>query len=340
MEFTINQIAQLIEGKVEGEGNDKVSRLDKIQEGRPGGISFLANEKYEPYIYKTEATAVIVSADFKATKKINTTLIRVGDAYLGFTKLLEAYAALTKTQLKGTEEPNFFHKSSQMGAGGFRGSFSYVHKNCIIGNEVILYPTAYIGANVKIGDHTIIHPGARICDNTLIGKHCEIHPNAVIGSDGFGFAPQKDGTYRAIPQLGNVIIEDYVSIGAGTTIDRATFGSTHIKSGVKIDNLVQIAHNVIVGENTVIASQTGISGSTEIGKNCVIAGQAGIVGHIKIADNTTIGANTGISKSIQEPGKTLFGYISMDLKDFLKSYSIFRKLPSLQNRINELEKKL
>lgn len=340
MEFTINQIAQLIDGKVEGDGESIVSRLDKIQEGKPGGISFLANEKYEAFIYQTNATAVIVSESFSPKKEIKSNLIRVNDAYLGFTKLLEAYADMTKSQHTGIEEPSYIHESSQMGDGGYRGAFSYISKNCTIGKKVILHASTFIGANVKIGDNTIIHSGVRICDNSIVGDNCEIHPNAVIGSDGFGFAPQSDGTYRGIPQLGNVIIENKVSIGANTTIDRGTFGSTIIRNGVKIDNLVQIAHNVIIGDNTVIASQAGVSGSTEIGKNCIIAGQAGIVGHLKIADNTTIGANTGISKNITESGRTLLGYIAMDLKDFLKSYSIFKKLPSLQKQINELEKKL
>ena len=229
--------------------------------------------------------------------------------------------------------------SSSIGENHFRGAFSYIGKNCKIGNQVKIHPHAYIGNNVEIGDNTIIHSGARICTDTKIGKNCEIHPGAVIGSDGFGFAPQEDGSYKAIPQIGNVIIEDNVSIGANSTIDCATMGSTLIKKGAKIDNQVQIAHNVVIGENTVIAAQTGISGSTEIGKNCVIAGKAGIVGHIKIADNTTIGANTGVSKSIKSPGQTLFGYIGFDMKQFLKSYSIFKNLDDLENRIKELEKK-
>jgi UDP-3-O-[3-hydroxymyristoyl] glucosamine N-acyltransferase len=230
-------------------------------------------------------------------------------------------------------------RSSTIAKGFYRGAFSYVGKNCIIGESVKIYPHAYIGDNVKIGNNTIIHVGVKIYDNTLIGNDCEIHPGAVIGGDGFGFAPLQDGSYKKIPQLGNVILEDNVSIGTNTTIDCATMGSTIIKRGAKIDNLVQIAHNVIIGENTVIAAQTGISGSTEIGKNCVLAGKAGIVGHIKIADNTTIGANTGISKSVIKPGQTIFGYIGFDIKEFLKSYGLFKKLPELYDRIKELEKK-
>ncbi|MFL0685471.1 MAG: UDP-3-O-(3-hydroxymyristoyl)glucosamine N-acyltransferase [Algoriphagus aquaeductus] len=339
MEFSLGQIASILGGAVEGDPNLKVNRLDKIQEGKPGGISFLSNEKYEPYLYNTDATAVIVSEELKLGKAIKTNLIRVKDPYSGFTTLLEAYAQLHKTALTGVEEPSYLGSGSTMGTNGYRGAFSYIGKNCQIGDGVKIHGHAYVGDRVKIGDGTIIHPGAKICADTIIGKYCEIHPGAVIGSDGFGFAPQADGTYKTIPQIGNVILEDQVSIGANSTIDCATMGSTIIRKGAKIDNQVQIAHNVVIGENTVIAAQTGISGSTEIGKNCVIAGKAGIVGHIKIADHTTIGANTGISKTIKTPGQTLFGYMSMDVKDFLKSYTIFKNLDQLQRRVQELEKK-
>lgn len=339
MEFTLAQIAAILQGEIAGDENQIVSRLDKIQEGRPGGISFLANEKYASFLYETEATAVLVSRDLIVTKPIKTTLIRVEDAYMGFTMLLEAYAQLSKSSFQGVEEPSFIHPSSQTGENGYRGAFSYIGKDCKIGNGVIIHPQVYIGDKVNIGDHTIIHPGARICAETQIGNHCEINPGAVIGADGFGFAPQADGTYKPIPQLGNVILEDHVRIGSNTTIDRATLGSTIIRKGVKIDDQVHLAHNVIIGEHTVIAAQTGVSGSTEIGKNCVIAGKAGIVGHIKIADKTTIGANTGVSKNIKKSGQILFGYIGFDLKDFLKSYSIFKNLAVLEDRLRELEKK-
>jgi UDP-3-O-[3-hydroxymyristoyl] glucosamine N-acyltransferase len=339
MEFTIEQVALLLNGKVEGDGSEKVDRLDKIQEGKPGGISFLANEKYEAYIYTTEASAVIVSEDFKAKKAISTNLIRVKDAYIGFTQILEAYAQSTKYNKSGIEEPAFMHHSSTIGFDFYRGAFSYIGKNCAIGNNVKIYPNVSIGDNVKIGDNCIIQSGVKIGPDCIIGSNCEFHSGVVIGSDGFGFAPQKDGTYKTIPQIGNVIIEDNVNIGANTTIDRATMGSTILRKGVKLDNLVQIAHNVIIGENTVIAAQVGVSGSTEIGKNCIIAGKSGIVGHIKIADNTTIGGNTGVSKSITEPGQTLFGYVGFEMKSFLKSYAIFRNLPLLHDRLRELEKK-
>jgi UDP-3-O-[3-hydroxymyristoyl] glucosamine N-acyltransferase len=339
MEFTLGQIAALLQGKVEGDENLGVSRIDKIQEGKAGGISFLANEKYEQYIYDTQATAVIVSDDFEPKQEITCALIRVKNAYTGFTTLLEKYAELNKLAKIGVEEPSFCDQSSAIGDNCYRGAFSYIGKQCIIGNNVKIHPHAIIEDQVHIGENAIIHCGAKIKSRTIIGKNCEIHPGAVIGSDGFGFAPQEDGTYKTIPQLGNVILEDNVSVGSNTTIDCATMGSTIIRKGAKIDNQVQIAHNVIVGENTVIASQTGISGSTEIGKNCVIAGQVGIVGHIKIADNTTIAAKTGISKNIKKRGQTIFGYMGMDLKDFLKSYSIFKNLPQLNDRLRELEKK-
>ncbi|MCH6201146.1 UDP-3-O-(3-hydroxymyristoyl)glucosamine N-acyltransferase [Aquiflexum sp. LQ15W] len=339
MEFSLGQIAELIGGKVEGDNTLKVRRLDKIQEGLPGGISFLSNEKYESFIYETKATAVIVSENFEPNKPLSTTLIRVKNAYEGFTTLLEAYAMLVQSSKSGIEEPSFFDETSSIGANYYRGAFSYVGKNCIIGSSVKIYPNAFIGNNVKIGNNTVIHAGVKIYDNTQIGENCEFHPGAVIGGDGFGFAPLPDGSFKKIPQLGNVVIEDNVSIGTNTTVDCATMGSTLIKKGAKIDNLVQIAHNVIIGENTVIAAQTGISGSTEIGKNCMIAGKAGIVGHIKIADNTTVGANTGVSKNITKSGQTLFGYVGYDIKDFLKSYSLFKKLPELLDRIKELEKK-
>jgi UDP-3-O-[3-hydroxymyristoyl] glucosamine N-acyltransferase len=339
MEFTISQIAQLLNGKVEGDGFQKVSRLDKIQEGKPGGISFLSNLKYEPYLYQTASTAVIVSENFRPTKAFSPTLIRVKDAYTGFTQLLEAVENSDKQLLSGTEEPSFMDESSTMDEDGYRGAFSYIGKNCKIGKNVKIYPQVYIGDHVVIGDNCIFYPGVKIMKKSQIGSHCEFHPGVVIGGDGFGFAPQEDGTYKNIPQLGNVIIEDHVSIGANSTIDRATMGATYIERGVKIDNQVQVAHNVKIGENTVIASQSGIAGSATVGKNCIFGGKTAIVGHIKIADNTTVAGSTGIMKSIEKSGQTILGYIGMDIKDFLKSYAIFKKLPQLQNKLKDLEKK-
>jgi UDP-3-O-[3-hydroxymyristoyl] glucosamine N-acyltransferase len=325
MEFSLEQLAGILGGTVEGDPTQKVHRLDKIQESQPGSIAFLANPKYESFLYETAATAVIVSQDFVASKPYQTNLIRVKDAYTGFTTLLEAYQQLNQAALVGVEQPSYLAESSSMGEQGYRGAFSYIGKNCIIGKGVKIYGHVYIGDRVKIGDGTLIYSGAKIYEDTQIGKYCVIHAGAVIGSDGFGFAPQPDGSYKTIPQVGNVILEDQVSIGANTTIDRATMGSTLIRKGI--------------GEHTVIAAQTGISGSTEIGKNCVLAGKVGIAGHLKIADNTTIGGNTGINKSIKTPGRTLFGFMALDLNHFLRSYSIFKNLDDLQKRIQQLEKK-
>jgi len=329
----------MLGGKVEGDATLKVSRLDKIQEGKKGGISFLANEKYSSYLYETQATAVIINEGFEPSKKHSTNLIRVKDAYAAFTQLLEAYDSFKKSEVSGVEEPSYLHESSKIGDRNYRGAFSYIGKNCKIGNNVKIHPQAYIGNNVTIGDNCIIYSGARIMSDSVIGNRCHIHPGAIIGSDGFGFAPLGDGTYKGIPQIGNVILEDDVSVGANSTIDCATMGSTIIRSGTKIDNLVQVAHNVEIGENTVVAAQAGISGSSKLGKNCVIAGKAGIVGHLTIADQTTVGANTGITKSITKPGQTLLGYMGMEIKAYLKSYALFKKLNTIDSRIKELEKK-
>lgn len=340
MEFTIDQIAQLLDGNVEGDGSIKINRFEKIQEGTPGSIGFLSNLKYEKYLYNTQCSAIIISHDFNPQKKIDTTLIRVKDPYDGFTKLLQAYKELATPELLGTEVPSYMHESSIIGEKFFRGAFSYIGKDCSIGSNVKIHPQVYIGDRVTIGDNCVFYPGVKLYPGTVIGNHCEIHAGSVIGSDGFGFAPQEDGTYKNIPQLGNVILEDNVSIGSNTTIDCATMGSTRIGRGVKIDNQVQIAHNVVLGENTIIASQAGVAGSSTLGKNCVLAGKSAVVGHIQLADRTTVGGNTGVLKSITEPGQTIFGYIGFDIKSFLKSYAIFKKLPILQDKLRELEKKL
>ncbi len=339
MEFSLEQLAGILGGTVAGDSSLKVHRLDKIQEGQPGGIAFLANDKYENYLYETEATAVIVSADFVPSKPYKTALIRVKDAYTGFTTLLEAYQQLNQASLVGVEEPSYLGENSLVGEGSYRGAFSFIGKDCVLGEGVKIHAHTYIGDRVKIGDGTIIHPGAKICSDTHIGKQCVIHSGAVLGADGFGFAPQADGSYKTIPQIGNVVLEDQVSIGANSTVDRATMGSTLLCQGVKIDNQVHIAHNVVVGAHTAIAAQTGIAGSTTIGAYCIIAGKASIVGHLQIADHTTIGGNTGVTKSIKKSGQTLFGFLAMDLNNFLRSYSIFKNLDDLQKRIQQLEKK-
>lgn len=298
MEISIEQVAQLIGGMVEGNGQATVNRLEKIEEATEGSISFLANPKYLPYIYKTGASAVIVKSDFEPEKELKANLIKVDDPYSAFAKLLEEYQKLTAKVKTGIEQPSFQHETASYGENVYLGAFSYLGENAKVGNNTKIYPNTYIGDNVEIGENTIIHPGVKVYANCKVGSNCVIHSGVVIGSDGFGFAPQEDGTYKSIPQTGNVIIEDHVDIGANTTIDCATMGSTIIKSGVKLDNLVQIAHNVEVGKNTVIASQAGLSGSAKIGENCQIGGQAGITGHLKMADRTIIGPQAGVPKPL------------------------------------------
>ncbi|MCE2732330.1 MAG: UDP-3-O-(3-hydroxymyristoyl)glucosamine N-acyltransferase [Cyclobacteriaceae bacterium] len=341
MEFTIGQIAAMLGGQIQGKSEDKISMLAKIQDAKQGQLSFLSNPKYEQFIYTTNASAVIVKKDFVPKKDITTTLILVEDPYVSFTILLEEYHKLISFQKSGVEEPCFIGQQVSVGNAIYRGAFSYIGNKCKIGNNVKIYPHAYIGDNVVIGDNTIIHSGVKIYADTRIGNNCVIHSGTVIGSDGFGFAPQADGSYKTIPQLGNVVIEDNVAIGANTVIDCATlFGdATIIQQGVKLDNLIQVAHNVEIGKNTVIAAQSGISGSSKVGENCMIAGQVGIAGHLVIANKTSIGAQAGVSKSINEEGQRLIGYPVFDIREYFKSYALFKKLPELNQRLAELEKK-
>ncbi len=339
MEFTVQQIADLLQGEVEGDKSAKVSTLAKIEEAQSGALAFLSNPKYEPYLYNTGASAVIVSDKLELKKPVYTALIRVSDPYSSFSTLLEYYQQAILASKTGTEEPCYIGSNSQIGENHYRGAFSYIGNNCKIGDNVRLFPHAYIGDNVTIGDNTTIFAGAKLYSNTVIGSNCTIHAGVVLGSDGFGFAPQADGSYKTIPQIGNVVLEDDVSVGANTTIDCATMGSTIIRKGTKIDNLVQIAHNVEIGTNTVIAAQTGISGSAKIGNNCVIAGQVGIVGHITIADKTTVGAQSGVGKTIKTPGTIIQGSPAFDFKQNLRALSVFRKLPELQREIEALREK-
>ncbi|QSE99098.1 UDP-3-O-(3-hydroxymyristoyl)glucosamine N-acyltransferase [Fulvivirga lutea] len=341
MEFTVSQIAELLGGKVEGNGEAKIKMLGKIQEAKSGEISFLSNPKYEPHIYETNASAVIVKKGFSPKKKLNTSLILVDDPYSSFTVLLEEYHKFISFQKSGIEEPSFLGTNSKVGDDVYRGAFSYIGENVKIGNNVKIYPHAYIGDNVEIGDNTIINAGVKLYANTKVGHHCVIHSGCVIGSDGFGFAPQSDGSYKAIPQMGNVVIGNYIDIGSNTVIDCATFhgDSTKIDDGVKIDNLVQLAHNVKVGKHTVIAAQTGVSGSTEIGSNCVIGGQVGIAGHIKLANKTSVGAQAGISKDTKE-GSKLWGTPAIDVMKYQRSYAVFKNLPDLNFRLKQLEQKV
>lgn len=338
MEFTVGQIAQLLSGTVVGDASAVVRSAAKIEEGTPGCISFLANPKYESHLYTTQSTAVLVNQDFTPKKDVSTNLIYVEESYSAFTKLLEEYQKFTQQTRIGIEQPSFLGENSALGADGYRGAFSYIGKNCTIGARVKIYPQAYIGDQVTIGDDTVIHPGVRIYDNTVIGNKCTVFANSVIGGDGFGFAPQSDGTYKTIPQLGNVVIEDGVSIGSNTAIDCATMGSTIIRAGVKIDNLVQIAHNVEVDTNTVIAAQSGISGSTKIGERCIIAGQVGIAGHLTLAKGTKVGAQSGVGKTIKKEGVSLSGSPAYELSAHLRAQALVRKLPLIEKRIQELEK--
>ncbi|MFN3405943.1 MAG: UDP-3-O-(3-hydroxymyristoyl)glucosamine N-acyltransferase [Cytophagaceae bacterium] len=340
MEFTTQQIAQLIGGEIKGDNSLKINRLAKIQEAAPGSISFLSNLKYENFIYSTDASAVIVNKAFVPKTEVKTTLILVDDPYTSFSTLLEEYSRIVNFVKVGIEQPSYLGENSVTGSKIYRGAFSYIGNNCSIGDNVKIYPHVYIGDNVKIGNNCILYPGVKVYAGTVIGNYCTLHSGVVIGSDGFGFAPQADGTYKTIPQIGNVIIGNHVDIGSNTVIDCATMGSTIIHDGVKLDNLIQIAHNVEIGKNTVIAAQSGISGSTKIGENCVIGGQVGIVGHITIANKTSIGAQSGVGKSIEKEGTAIQGSPAFDYKKQLKSVTIYRKLPELQKRIEELEEKI
>lgn len=338
MKFTAAQIAEILEGKVEGNPDVEVSGLAKIEEGTKGTLTFLANPKYSPFIYSTNASICIVAEDFKPEQKINTTLIKVEDPYQSFSKLLEFYDQVKMNKL-GIETPSFISDSANYGKDIYVGAFAYIGNNVTLGNHVKIYPNAYIGDNVRIGDHVVIFSGAKIYSETLIGNYCVVHSGAVVGSDGFGFAPVDGGDFLKIPQIGNVILEDYVDIGAGTTIDRATLGSTIIRKGVKLDNQIQIAHNVEIGEHTVIAAQTGVAGSTKIGKNCLIGGQVGIVGHITIGDRVKIQAQSGIGRNVKND-EVLQGSPALSYGDFNKSYVHFKNLPKSMEKLENIEKKL
>lgn len=339
MEFSVAQIAGILGGTVEGDVDSVVNTLSKIEEGGPKSLSFLANPAYTKYIYTTTATAVIVSNDFVPERKLNTTLIRVAHPYESFALLLETYNKI-KHQKTGIEQPSFMSENAVIGEGLYLGAFSYIGKNVKIGNDVKIYPQCYIGDNTTIGDHSILFAGVKIHSDSVIGSNCTIHSGVVIGSDGFGFAPNSENNYRKVPQIGNVVIEDFVEIGANTTIDRATLGSTIIRKGVKIDNLIQIAHNVEVGENTVIAAQTGVAGSTKVGKNCMIGGQVGIIGHLHIADGTKIAAQSGIGQSVEVENTILQGSPAFGIGEYKRSYVMFRKLPDFNKKIQELERLL
>ena len=339
MQFTAEQIATLLNGTVEGNPEILVGQLAKIEEGCAGALSFLSNRKYEHFLYETDSSIVIVNKDLVLLKPVKATLIRVEDAYTSFTELLKIYNAI-RLDRSGREEPAFVHESAQIGDEGYIGAFAYISKDVKIGNNVKIYPRVYIGENVTIGDNTVLFPGVTVYYDCVIGSNVTIHSGTVIGSDGFGFAPQSDGSYQKIPQIGNVVIEDDIEIGANTVIDRATMGSTIIRKGVKLDNLIQIAHNVELGENTVIAAQTGVSGSTKVGKHVVLGGQVGVVGHINIADGSQVQAQSGINRTIKEENKKWGGTPVAPYTSQLRSQVVYTKLPDLERRILELEKLL
>jgi UDP-3-O-[3-hydroxymyristoyl] glucosamine N-acyltransferase len=338
LKFTAAQIAGILEGEVEGNPEVEVSKLSKIEEGIPESLSFLSNPKYTQYIYTTKASAVIVDKNFKAENRINTTLIRVDDAYKSFSKLLEYYNQV-KMNKTGIEQPVFISESANYGKNIYVGAFAYISDSVKIGDNVKIYPNVYIGDNVIIANNVTLFSGAKIYSDTQIGNNCVIHSSAILGADGFGFSPNEKGEFIKVPQTGNVIIEDNVDIGAATSIDRATLGSTIIRKGVKLDNQIQIAHNVEIGENTVIAAQTGIAGSTKIGKNCMIGGQVGIAGHLSIGNNVRIQAQSGIGRNVKD-NETLQGSPALTYNDYNKSYVHFKNLPKIINRLTTIEKNI
>lgn len=340
MEFTANALAQLLQGEIEGDPNVMVNNLSKIEEGKPNTVSFLSNPAYTEFIYDTDASVVIVASDFKAEKPLKSTcsLIRVADPRMSFAKILEAYHAY-KTNKSGIEQPSYVSASASIGENVYIGAFAYVGDNAVIGDNVKLYPHSFVGENAQVGANTLVHAGVRINSESKVGANCTLHSGVILGSDGFGFAPNSENNYQKVVHIGNVVLEDHVEIGANTTIDRATLGSTIIRKGVKLDNLIQVAHNVEIGENTVIAAQTGIAGSTKIGKNCMIGGQVGIVGHLTIADEVKIAAQSGIGHNIEKVGEIVQGSPAFPIRDYKRSYVVFRNLPHLKTRVDQLDKK-
>ncbi len=341
MEFSAQQIAQLLQGEIEGNPNVKVTGIAKIEEGKPGTICFLANPLYTPHIYTTDASIVLVNKTFVAEKplKQSCTLIRVEDAYGSFAQLLEMYTAMTQNK-KGIEQPAYISASASYGKDCYIGAFAYLGENVKVGNNVKIYPQCYIGDNVEIGDNTTLYAGVKVYYGCFIGNNCTIHASSVVGSDGFGFAPNTENNYKKVPQIGNVIIEDHVEIGSNTSIDRATLGSTIIRKGVKLDNLIQIAHNVEVGENTVMAGGAFIAGSTKIGKNVMVGGQAGVIGHLKVADGVKIAGQSGVAANIDKEGEIVQGSPAFAIGEFRRSYVYFRNLQKLNDKVRELEGEL
>jgi UDP-3-O-[3-hydroxymyristoyl] glucosamine N-acyltransferase len=339
MNFTAAIIAEFLKGSVDGNPEATVNDISKIEEGSPGTLSFLANPKYEKYIYDTQSSIVIVNTDFQPQKEISATLVRVKNAYESFAALLRLYEQ-SKPKKSGISKMASISETASLGKELYVGDFTVISENVSLGDGVQLYPQVYVGDNVKIGEGTILHPGVKVYEGCEIGSHCVIHAGAVLGADGFGFAPNQDNNYEKVPQVGKVILEDHVEIGANTTVDRATMGATILRKGVKLDNLVMIAHNVEVDENTVIAAQTGISGSTKVGKNCMFGGQVGLIGHINIASGVKIAAQSGITKDIKEEGIVIQGSPAFEFGPYQRSYLLFRNLPKIREQINELERKV
>jgi UDP-3-O-[3-hydroxymyristoyl] glucosamine N-acyltransferase len=339
MEFNAATIAGFLKGEIEGDPEVKVNTIAKIEEGVPGALSFLANPKYEQFIYTTKSSIVLVNKSFVPSARVEATLIRVENAYEAFASLLQLVDQ-ARPRKKGIHKTAVIEPTAKIGSDVYIGPNVYIGENCKVGDGCSLYPNVYIGDNVKLGVNCILNPGVTIYHECVIGNDCIIHAGSVIGSDGFGFAPQSDNEYMKIPQLGNVVLEDHVEIGSNVTIDRATMGSTIIHKGVKLDNLIQIGHNVEVGENTVMAAQTGISGSTKVGNNCMFGGQVGLAGHIKIANGTKIGAQAGLLGGVKEENTVIIGSPAIELKQFLKSSVIFKNLPELKQKVDSLEKEI
>ena len=339
MEFNAAALAGFLKGEVIGDPETKINTVAKIEEGHPGALSFLANPKYEQYLYTTKSSIVLVNMNFVPTASVSATLIKVENAYEAFASLLQL-ADQARPRKKGVHPTAVIEPTATIGRDVYIGPYVYIGENCHLGDECSVYPHVYIGDNTKIGGKCTMFPGVKIYHDCILGNNCVIHAGSVIGSDGFGFAPQSETEFMKIPQVGNVVIEDNVEIGANVAIDRATMGSTIIRKGVKLDNLIQIGHNVEIGENTVMAGQTGVAGSSKIGRNCMFGGQVGISGHLKIADGTKIGAQAGIPGDVKKENTILLGSPAIEHKNFLRSSVAFRQLPDLKTKLEELEREV
>ncbi len=339
MEFTAGMIARILDGTVEGDPETKLNTVARIEEGQPGALSFLSNPKYEPHLYTTGASAVLVRNDFTAAKEVKATLIRVDDPYQALARLLAFYEQARPAK-KGIHPTAVIDDKASVGNDVFIGACTVISESAVVGDGCTVHPQVFVGENVRIGKNCTLHPGVKVYRDCVIGNDCILHAGAVVGADGFGFAPVTDSNFMKIPQIGNVILEDNVEIGSNTCIDRATMGSTIIRRGVKLDNLIQVGHNVEIGENTVIAAQSGLAGSTRVGKNCMFGGQVGLAGHLSIADGVKIGAQSGIMSTVSQENAILLGYPATESKQFLRSVAYIRKLPELSSRLDTLSKEV